>query len=189
MVKISIFFMLLIMAAGAAALFGALHNQVSYSVGPTYFTEFKFIQFSIGEALPYRFGAAVVGVLASWWMGPLIGLPAFLYGLLAVPSARSYFAAGIGSIIVVILLATTGAIAGLLGGLIADSTGLMDDMITFPDGPSRQDLLRAGFMHDASYLAGALGLFAAFLPMRRARQIDRALADQDQQEKETIHAT
>ena len=182
--KFPTFFILLVVAAGAAALFGALHNQLSYSVGPTYFTALKFEQFNVGEALPYRLGAAIVGVKASWWMGPLIGLPAFLYGLFAVPTARSYFAAGLGGIFLVILLATFGALAGLLGGLVADSTGLMDEMITFPDGPTRQDLLRAGFMHDASYIAGALGLMAAFIPMRRARQIDTAIA-----QKGAAHAT
>lgn len=184
MAKFPTFFLLLVVAAFAAALFGALHNQLSYSVGPTYFTEFKFIQFNVGLDFPRRLGAAVVGVQASWWMGPLIGLPAFLYGLFAVPKARSYLAAGLGSVFVVILLATFGALAGLLGGLIADNTGLIDDMITFPEGPTRQDLLRAGFMHDASYLAGALGLVAAFLPMRHARRIDMGLA-----QEEAAHAT
>ncbi|GAB5448577.1 hypothetical protein [Gymnodinialimonas sp.] len=181
--KFPTFFLLLGVAALAAALFGALHNQLSYTVGATYFTEFKFQQFAIGEGVPNRLGAALVGVQASWWMGPIIGLPAFIYGLFAVPTARSYLAAGLGSVFVVILLATFGALAGLLGGLVADSTGLLDEMITFPTGPTRQDLLRAGFMHDASYIAGALGLLAAFIPMRHARKIDTALA-----RKEAAHA-
>lgn len=182
--KFPILLVLLGGAALAAATFGALHNQLSFSVGPTYFTELKFTQFNISDTTPPRLGAALVGIFASWWMGPLIALPAFLYGLLTVPNPRSYFAAGLGAIFMVILLATCGAIAGLLGGLIADTTGLMDTRITFPDGPTRQDLLRAGFMHDASYIAGALGAMAAFLPMRRARQIDTALAERD-----TAHAT
>lgn len=182
--KFPTFFVLMVVAALAAAVFGALHNQLSYTVGPTYFTAFKFDQFGIGEALPHRFGAAIVGIKASWWMGPLIAIPAFIYGLIAVPNARSFMAAGLGAIFLVVLLATFGALTGLLGGLIADTTGVLDDMITFPDGPTRQDLLRAGFMHDASYFAGALGLLAAFIPMRHARRIDTALA-----QKETAHAT
>lgn len=182
--KFPTFFVLLIVSAVAAALFGALHNQLSYSVGPTYFTDLKFLQFNISDTIPERLGAAYVGILASWWNGPLIGLPAFLYGLLTVPNPRSYLAAGLGAVFVVILLATFGALAGLLGGLIADNTGFWDDGISFPDGPTRQDLLRAGFMHDASYIAGALGGIAAFFPMRRARQTDQALAL-----KEVPHAT
>ncbi len=180
--KLPTFFLLLILAAFAAATFGALHNQLSYSVGPTYFTEFKFLQFAIPDTTPDRLGASIVGVLASWWMGPLIALPAFLYGLFAVPTARTYLAAGMGAVVLVILLATFGALAGLLGGIFASNTTLLDAYLTTPDGPTRQDFLRAGFMHDASYIAGALGALAALFPMRRARTIDL-------RQKDHSHAT
>ncbi len=170
--KFPTFFVLLLLAGVAGAIFGALHNQLSYTVGPSYFTAFKFPQFDIAEALPHRIGAALVGIYASWWMGVLVGLPAFAFGLLTVPSARTYMAAGLGAIFLVVVLATFGALAGLLGGLIADNTGLLDPYLTFRDGPTRSDFIRAGFMHDATYVAGALGALAAFFPMRRARQID-----------------
>ncbi|MEJ6390737.1 hypothetical protein [Gymnodinialimonas ulvae] len=177
--KFPIFFLLLGLAALAAALFGAAHNQLSYSVGPTYFTAFKFDQFGIAGDVSPRLGAALVGVQASWWMGPLIGLPAFLYGLFAVPQARTYLAAGLGAIFVVVLLTTFGALTGLVGGMIAETTGLLDTYLTLRDGPTRSDFLRAGFMHDASYLGGALGLIAAIFPMRRARKIDQHRATQE----------
>jgi hypothetical protein len=183
--KFPIFFLLLAAAALAAALFGALHNQLSYTVGPTYFTAFKFVQFDIDPALPERLGAAIVGIRASWWMGPLVGLPAFLYGLFAIPVARTYLAAGLGAIFLVIVLATFGALSGLLAGLAADASGLLDDWIMRPPGAERGDFYRAGFMHDASYLAGALGLIAAFFPMRRARMIDLSRA----RTEEPRHAT
>jgi hypothetical protein len=181
--KFPIFFLLLALAGLAAALFGAAHNQLSYSVGPTYFTAFKFDQFQIAEGTSERLGAAIVGIQASWWMGPLIGLPAFLFGLFTVPQARTYLAAGMGAIFLVVFLTTFGALAGLIGGLVADNTGLLDDYLTFQTGPTRSDFLRAGFMHDASYLGGALGLIAAFFPMRRARAIDHHNAS-----KEAPHA-
>lgn len=184
--KFPTFFMLLGIAALAAAIFGALHNQLSYSVGPTYFTEFKFTQFNIADDTAPRWGAALVGIAASWWMGVVVGLPAFLYGLFAVPEARSYLAAGLGGVFLVILLATFGALTGLLAGLVADNTGLIDNYITILDGPTRSDFLRAGFMHEASYIAGAIGAIAAFLPMRRARSLDNSRA---QQQQDTQHAT
>ena len=174
--KFPTFFMLLVLAAVGAALFGALHNQLSYTVGPDYFQSFKFPQFGIAEGTPDRLGAALVGIQASWWMGPLVGLPAFLYGLLAVPSARSYLAAGIGGIGLVLVLATFSALTGLIGGLVADATGILDTALVPPEGVDRSDFIRAGFMHDASYLGGALGALLAIWPMRRARTIDRARA-------------
>lgn len=172
--KFPIFVLLMILAALTAAIFGALHNQLSYSVGPTYFEALKFPQFAIPADTSPRVGAAIVGIRASWWMGAAVALPAFAFGLLTVPRARSYLAAGIGAIGLVVVLATFAALAGLIGGLAADATGLVDPFLTIPEGPSRSDFLRAGFMHDASYIGAALGALLAFFPMRRAAQIDTA---------------
>lgn len=174
--KFPTFFLLVALAAASAAIFGALHNQLSYSVGPEYFEGVKFPQFGIPETTAPRMGAAQVGVLASWWMGALVGLPAFLYGLFTVPNARSYLAAGIGAIGLVLVLATFAALAGLVGGIAAVTTGILDGVLTLPQGIDRADFLRAGFMHDASYVAGGLGALLAFWPMRRARAIDLARA-------------
>jgi hypothetical protein len=174
--KFPTFFLLLALAALAAALFGAAHNQISYSVGPDYFRTLKFAQFDIPEDTAPRIGAAQVGVLASWWMGVVVALPAFLFGLVSVPTARSYLAAGIGAIGLVLVLSTFAAVAGLLGGMVSEGTGLLDGRVAVPEGVQRADFLRAGFMHDASYVAGVLGALLAFWPMRRARAIDTARA-------------
>lgn len=170
--KFPTFFLLLALAALSAAIFGALHNQLSYAVGPDYFHSLKFPQFAIPSDMSPRLGAALVGAQASWWMGAAVALPAFLLGLFTVPNAQSYLAAGIGAIGLVIMLATMAAFAGLIGGLIADTTGLLDKSLTPPEGVARADFLRAGFMHEASYVAGALGALVAIWPMRRARAID-----------------
>ena len=174
--KLPVFLLLLALAALAAALFGAVHNQLSYSVGPSYFEALKFRQFAIPDDVSARLGAAMVGVQASWWMGLLVGLPAFLYGLVAVPRTQTYLAAGIGAIGLVVVLATFAALLGLVGGIAAEATGLLDPFLTLPEGPERSDFLRAGFMHDAAYVAGGLGLLLAFWPMRRGRRIDMARA-------------
>jgi hypothetical protein len=172
--KLPVLVLLLALAALTGAIFGALHNQLSYTVGPTYFTELKFAQFAIPPDTAPRLGAAIVGVQAAWWMGPLVALPAFLYGFFAVPRTETYLAAGIGAIGLVLVLATFAALLGLVGGIAAEATGILDTYLTPPDGPSRDDFYRAGFMHDAAYAAGALGLLLAFSPMRRGRQIDMA---------------
>lgn len=175
--KLPTLILLIVVASLTAALFGALLNQLSYSIGPTYFEALKFPQFGISTETSPRWGAALVGLQSSWFTGILIGLPAFLYGLIAVPRAQSYLAAGLGAVGLVLVLALFAALSGLLGGLIADTTGLLDSFIILPEGPTRSDVLRAGFMHDAGYASAILGALLAFWPMRRARAIDRALAD------------
>ena len=167
-----IFLFLVGLAALTAAIFGALHNQLSYTVGPSYFTDFKFRQFDISSDLPDRIGAAWVGVQASWWMGILVGLPAFLIGLFIVPQRQTYLAAGIGAIGLVLTFTLFAALAGLIGGLVADRTGLLDPYLQLPEHLDRSEFLRAGFMHNASYLGAALGGLIAIWPMFRARRID-----------------
>jgi hypothetical protein len=38
--------------------------------------------------------------------------------------------------------------------IVAEATGLLDPYLTPPQGPTRADFYRAGFMHDAAYAAG-----------------------------------
>ena len=173
MPRIAIFVLLIGLAALAAALFGAAHNQLSYTIGPDYFHVIKFPQFDIAEALPDRVGAAIVGVQASWWMGVLVGFPAFLFGLFAVGDARAYFAAGIGTIGFVILLTTMAATSGLFAGVLLTGQPVLD-FIPIPEGADPAHIQRAGLMHEASYLGGALGALVAFWPMVRARRASEA---------------
>jgi len=176
--KFPIYVMLLAIAAIAAGLFGMLHNQVSYTVGPTYFTGLKFDQFAIADALPERIGAAMVGWQASWWMGPLVAFPAYTLGLVLVPTARSYLAAGLSGLIVVVGTATVFAALGLIAALAVVAGGVVDGHIPTPTGVDEADFVRAGFMHEASYLGGAVGAVLALWPMIRARRIDKATAPQ-----------
>lgn len=78
---------------GAACLiagtYGALHNQVSYTVSPDYFHAFKFRQFAVPAAHRDRWGAALAGWAASWWMGVLIGVPIIAPGV-RLPGGRAF---------------------------------------------------------------------------------------------------
>lgn len=172
--KFPVLIFLVFLAAVSAAIFGALHNQLSFSVGPSYFEELKFPQFGIASDTAPRAGAAIVGLRANWWAGALMALPALGYGFLAVPRPQTYLAAGIGAIGLVLVLATMAALIGLVGGIAADATGILDPWLNPPEGPARSDFLRAGFMHDALFVTGFLGALVAFWPMTRARKIDIA---------------
>ena len=64
MAKLALFPVLLAAACIVAGVYGALHNQISYSVSPEYFFAFKFHQFGIPEHLQNRIGASIVGCTA-----------------------------------------------------------------------------------------------------------------------------
>lgn len=169
MARFAVFVLLCFCAMFTAAAFGALHNQISFSVGASYFYDVKFAQFSIDPVIQNRIGAAVVGILASWWMGLLMGLPAFALGLFTQAGRRRYFYAGIKAIWIATSCAALGSFIGLAYAYIADINTLvgylpMVDAFSDPIG-----FVRAAIMHDASYFGGALGALAALYVMWCAR--------------------
>lgn len=171
--KIGAFVVLMGLAVVAAGAFGAAHNQLSYSVGPTYFTGFKFTQFGLPEGTAPRWGASLVGWQASWWMGLIAGLPVLGYGLLRTPSAGALWAGGIGAILTVLLTAAICALVGLGLGFAVVASGF-----DFPAAAARptvtpDDMIRAGVMHEASYYGGLLGTLLAFWPMTRATKLTK----------------
>lgn len=53
-----------------AGLYGIVHDQVTYSISPEYFTKLKFNQFSYANfGLGERVFASTIGFLATWWVG------------------------------------------------------------------------------------------------------------------------
>jgi hypothetical protein len=148
---------LLVIACLFAGMYGVVHNQISYTVSPEYFTQFKFHQFGI-EHVPNRFGAAVVGWNAAWWMGIVIGIVLIPMGLVIRGNANYFW----GMIRVFGVVAVTTLFVGLTALMVAflvvdaDSAGQISrygneiaDDIAFA---------RAGTMHNFSYLGGLIGI-------------------------------
>src|SRR5262245_28133357 len=94
MLKLLLFLVLFAAGLVCAGAYGALHDQISYPVGPQYFHNYKFEQFQVPGRLQNRLGASIVGWQSSWWMGYFIGLPVLLLALL-FPTAKTYFVASI----------------------------------------------------------------------------------------------
>src|SRR5262245_51244273 len=115
MAKVALFPILLIAACLCAGLYGALHNQISYTVSPDYFHAFKFDQFGIPEGLRGRIGASIVGWHASWWMGFLIGVPVLILGLI-LPGWKAYLSR---CLLATAVVACTTLIVGLCALLFA----------------------------------------------------------------------
>ncbi|NNT71744.1 hypothetical protein HKT18_05880 [Flavobacterium sp. IMCC34852] len=76
MKKLGIFILIVVISVLIASVYGALHDQVTYSISSEYFTIFKFDQFGFtdwGNNNP-RPTTALIGVLATWWVGLFIGV-------------------------------------------------------------------------------------------------------------------
>jgi hypothetical protein len=117
-----VFLLLILVAIVVSGLYGVVHDQISYTVSPEYYTKFKFIQFGLDQMnLPDRVRAGIVGFSATWWMGIPIGLMVGGTGFIHAGTGRmlknSLLAYG-----VVLVAALLCGVAGLLDGYLQTAT-------------------------------------------------------------------
>lgn len=158
---------LVLSAAVLAAVFGALHDQLSYTVSAEYFTRFKFIQFAFWgvDTMPPRLGAAVVGIIATWWVGLLAGIIVAAAGFRhRHPTAmrratwRAYR--------VLASCAVAAGLAGLVLGWLVFGPNEHAPYVDWwrPAGlVSPRRFYAVGMMHNGSYLGGVVGTVAALV--------------------------
>ena len=177
--KLVAFVALVAAAAVLAAVYGALHDQISFTVAPEYFTLFKFRQFAlsgVGE-MPPRLGVAVVGILATWWVGLFAGVliaGAGLFHRTAPAMVRSTLRAyG-----VLAVVAFAAGLVGLAYGWVIAGGAAAPHFAEWwrPEGlTAPRRFFAVGSMHNASYLGGAVGvLIAVTYQVRAARRATRA---------------
>lgn len=162
MKKLLYFVALIILAPLIAGVYGILHDQLTYTLSPEYYTRFKFFQFGFAiegtEAIfPYpRIQVSWVGFLATWWVGLYLGLVLSLIGLRHKPAKRMFR-------LVLWAIFITMGVALLTGGLgwFYGKFYLVRQSLNwwFPKGlQDKQNFIAVGSMHNFSYLGGLIGL-------------------------------
>jgi hypothetical protein len=155
-----------------AGVYGAVHDQLSFSLSPDYFFAFKFEQFRIATIWPPRVGAAIVGWMASWWTGLLVGPSLFLSGTRAAGESPSVETMSRALGITLATMMTCGGLALAIGRLLP-----IDESWRVGLPPGVTDVgafVRVGMLHDASYLGGVLGTLAGVVFVVRAGRRKRS---------------
>jgi len=163
-------------------LYGILHDQLTYTISPEYYTKFKFYQFGLmdlgNEAIfpNPRIEVSAVGFMATWWMGLPIGLILGLVGLVHKDN-KQMFRATLKAIIVTVIVAfATGLIGLAYGKLYLADIGvdwwLPDNLI------DTKNFIAVGSMHNFSYLGGLTGLIAGTIySVRQKRKYEATNTD------------
>jgi len=159
------------------AVYGVLHDQVTYTISEEYYTKFKFIQFgqmywesaeNIGtEQMPEiklehpRLGAATVGVLATWRVGLFIGIILGLFGLIH-RNGKEMLSATLKAFAITIGIA---AITGLVGLGYGELYLVKDppSWLRFRNIIEGDRFLIVGSIHNFSYLGGLIGMIAGIV--------------------------
>lgn len=165
--KFGVFTATIFITVTIAGLYGIVHDQVTYSISAEYFTKFKYPQFGFEPAWfgGHRQTVAVIGFLATWWMGLFIGIVLAATGLI-FPGHRSMRAAVANATGIVFITAMVFAFFGSVWGRYRlVNTGvdwwLPEDLI------DKNDFITVGSIHNFSYLGGIAGLVIAIAYMIR----------------------
>jgi hypothetical protein len=165
------FLLLVLVACLLAGLYGVVHDQLTYSISPEYYTKFKFYQFGLkdgGDEAIFsnpRIEVSIVGLLATWWMGIPIGLVLGLVGLIHKDWRTMFFTTSKAFVLTIVIAFATGLMGLAYGQLFLTQKAktefqnwyIPDNLIDF------ENFIKVGSMHNFSYLGGLFGLIGGLL--------------------------
>jgi hypothetical protein len=160
-----------LVGALAAGLYGIVHDQLTYTLSPEYFTRLKFQQFAWADlGLPRRVFVGQIGLLASWWVGLIGGWFLGRAGAAELPMVVRRLLVIRGFAIVAVVTLIAGVIGWLYGALAIDNSDLSDWQIARASLGVRdlRSFVVVASIHNATYLGAASGIVLAILYVRRA---------------------
>lgn len=164
--KIFIIFIVGICASLITGIYGIIHDQITYTISPEYFTKFKFIQFdianekNINNLKNIRFFVGVVGFLATWWFGLILGFILALIGLVH-KDWKTMFKISLKSIFLAFIIAVIFGLIGLFYGKFILSNQPVSEFKNWfiPNNlTDYKNFISVGSMHNFSYIGGIFGL-------------------------------
>ena len=174
MKKLGVLALTALLSTLLGGVYGILHDQITYSISNEYFTKFKYAQFGFE---PAWFGGdrptvAVIGFLATWWVGLFIGALLGLVALLLPDAAtmRKTIVRAVGVVYGTVVLA---GLAGFFyGKYYLTTTGvnwwLPDDLM------HKNDFITVGSIHNFGYAGGLVGLLFGVFCLLKTRYFTAA---------------
>jgi hypothetical protein len=171
--KLGVLTATLIICILLAGFYGVIHNQITYTIAPEYFTKFKYDQFGFEPAWfgGHRETVAIIGFFATWWTGIFIGFAFGLTGLIFKDHTTMYKAIQKAIFITLCFAVATGLLGFLYGRFILTKTkvnwSLPEDLI------DKKGFITVGSIHNFSYLGGLFGLVAGVYYMVKLKRLQR----------------
>lgn len=154
-----------------AGCFGILHDQITFTISPEYFTRMKFDQFRCADfGFPQWVFVAEIGFLATWWVGLIA---AWFLARIALPKFKNPGEMVIAAMVKILGITILFGIAGYFLGpsLLHDRSGWRDSL----ESMGVTDVTafhRVAGIHLGSYAGaflGALGMMVKFMKCRSDR--------------------
>ncbi len=89
--RIFIFILLILLATALGAFYGAVYEQLTYTISNEFFTKMRFLKFGIEGDINERWEVAKIGIYYTWKVGLVIGILLSLVGLLHSSNKKMFF--------------------------------------------------------------------------------------------------
>ena len=153
------------LGAMIAGLYGIVHDQVTYTLAPEYFTRLKFRQFHYANfGWPVRALVAEIGFLATFG--------GWFFARVAATHLQppEVFRAGLHGFLIMLGFAFAAACAGYECGLRFDPKREWSGIDSYAEEIGVQNIpafVRIAYIHNAGYLGGLAGLLVALILLKR----------------------
>lgn len=189
MKRILLLLCILLIGVLLSGAYGIVHDQLTYSISPEYYTKFKFAQFGLywigenyttqntTEIIPRnpRLAVSLVGFLATWWVGLMIALILGILGI-KIKDSKYWMQLTIKAFIITLFIAFITGLVGLaIGKLFLRAEKVNWNLPNHLIDP--QAFIAVGSMHNFSYLGGFIGLIIAAIYIKRQKKILQKLAE------------
>ena len=167
--KILTIFLVAAMASVIAGIYGVINDQITFSISSEYYTKFKFIQFNLAnenniDKIKFpRIFVSIVGFLATWWFGLVLG---FILGFINLiqTSWQNLFKVSFNALLIAILVTFITGMLGLFYGfffLSHQPRSNFEEWFIPQNLENFRNFIAVGSMHNFSYIGGILGLIVA----------------------------
>ena len=158
--------LIIIFSTIIASLFGAIHNQISYTVSSEFFKNFLFGIFGTNEwnIKNERLEASIVGIIGSYWVGLILGI---IYTIIFLFMKTENNLNNVKNA----MLINIGF--AFFGSLIAkffikyENSGVFIDFGT----QNPQNYLEAAFMNTGSYFGGIVGIIVGIIYLLKKNKL------------------
>lgn len=155
------FIIIILVATILASIFGALHNQISFSISKEFFKDFLFGNFNAYDwnIKNERVLATIVGIIGTWWFGLILGI---IYAIVSLflkinDKVKLIFKAIFINIILAFIASFIGALVGRFVPI--EYSGVFMDFGT--NNP--RNYIISAYMNTFSYYGGIVGLFVGII--------------------------
>lgn len=149
--RILIIVSLVVLAAIIAGLYGALYDQITYSISNEFFTK-RFEQEGIDGNIAARWEVARIGFLKTWSVGCWLGLFLALAGLLHEDNRKMFYV----TLQSFFIALAAGFIFGMIGFFFASPEV---DVVSETDLANKIAFNKVLTMNNYSYIGGIIGMF------------------------------